>query len=266
MARAFRKGDWRSGYYRDQTFMFALGAAHARRVLRPALRRHRRRADPWSGGPLDERALRHALPRRRRHWLSSDRRATTSPPTCRRPARRCRASSASPTRRSSIASSPSSERLTQFSRNGDEIALGTIGNASCAEGMFWESINAGGVLQVPMLVSIWDDGYGISVPNEFQITKGNLSELLKGFQRDAEVEAGLRPLHRQRLGLPRALRDLHRRRADRAHGARAGHHPRHRDDAAAGPLDVGQPRALQVERAPGVGESSSTASARCASG
>jgi pyruvate/2-oxoglutarate/acetoin dehydrogenase E1 component len=77
-----------------------------------------------------------------------------------------------------------------FSRNGDEIAWGTIGNASCAEGMFWESLNAAGVIGVPMVVSIWDDGYGISVPNEFQITKGNLSELLKGFQRDGRSKQG----------------------------------------------------------------------------
>jgi pyruvate/2-oxoglutarate/acetoin dehydrogenase E1 component/TPP-dependent pyruvate/acetoin dehydrogenase alpha subunit len=71
----------------------------------------------------------------------------------------------------------------QFSRNGDEIAFGTIGNASCAEGMFWEAINAAGVLRIPMLVSIWDDGYGISVPNEHQITKEDLSEVLSGFRR-----------------------------------------------------------------------------------
>jgi pyruvate/2-oxoglutarate/acetoin dehydrogenase E1 component len=78
----------------------------------------------------------------------------------------------------------------QFSRNGDEVAWGTIGNASCAEGMFWESLNAAGVLTIPMIVSIWDDGYGISVPNDFQITKGNLSELLKGFQRDPRQKTG----------------------------------------------------------------------------
>src|SRR5690349_20790647 len=82
------------------------------------------------------------------------------------------------------------ESMAQFSRDGAELPLGTIGNASCAEGMFWESINAGGVLQVPMLVSIWDDGYGISVSNEFQLTKGNLSDLLKGFQRDPKQKQG----------------------------------------------------------------------------
>ena len=78
----------------------------------------------------------------------------------------------------------------KFSHHGDEIAWGTIGNASCAEGMFWESLNAAGVLGIPMIVSIWDDGYGISVPNDFQITKGNLSELLKGFQREPKSKQG----------------------------------------------------------------------------
>jgi pyruvate/2-oxoglutarate/acetoin dehydrogenase E1 component/TPP-dependent pyruvate/acetoin dehydrogenase alpha subunit len=73
--------------------------------------------------------------------------------------------------------------FTEFSRNGDEIAFGTIGNASCAEGMFWESINAIGVLRVPVVLSIWDDGYGISVPNEYQLTKSDLSRLLEGFRR-----------------------------------------------------------------------------------
>src|SRR5947208_13547480 len=80
--------------------------------------------------------------------------------------------------------------MAAFSRHGAEIAWGTIGNASCCEGMFWESINAAGVLGVPMIVSIWDDGYGISVPNEYQITKGNLSTLLQGFQRDAKSKQG----------------------------------------------------------------------------
>jgi pyruvate/2-oxoglutarate/acetoin dehydrogenase E1 component len=71
-----------------------------------------------------------------------------------------------------------------FSQNGNEVVFGTIGNASCAEGLFWETINAVGVLQVPLVMSIWDDDYGISVPNRYQITKSNISEVLKGFQRD----------------------------------------------------------------------------------
>ncbi|MBT30728.1 MAG: transketolase, partial [Thalassobius sp.] len=78
---------------------------------------------------------------------------------------------------------PDLHEFTQFSNNGNEIAFGTIGNASCAEGMFFESINAAGVLKIPMLTSVWDDGYGISVPNEYQITKGSISEILSGLQR-----------------------------------------------------------------------------------
>src|SRR5260370_3539986 len=80
--------------------------------------------------------------------------------------------------------------MTRLSGNGDEIASGTIGNASTAEGMFWEAVNAAGVLQVPMVISIWDDHFGISVPNEFQVTKGHISELLKGFQRDPKQKQG----------------------------------------------------------------------------
>ncbi len=74
--------------------------------------------------------------------------------------------------------------FTNLSTNGNEIAFGTIGNASTSEGMFFEAINAAGVLQVPMLVSVWDDEYGISVPKEYQTTKGSISKILAGFQRD----------------------------------------------------------------------------------
>jgi hypothetical protein len=96
-----------------------------------------------------------------------------------------------------------------FSRNGDEIAFGTIGNASCAEGMFWESVNAIGVLKAPMLLSIWDDGYGISVPNEFQITKANLSRAAARASSASPARAGYDISTGRGLGLPRALRDLH---------------------------------------------------------
>ncbi|HET9767309.1 MAG TPA: transketolase C-terminal domain-containing protein, partial [Thermoanaerobaculia bacterium] len=78
----------------------------------------------------------------------------------------------------------------RFTRDGNEVAWGTIGNASCAEGMFWESVNAIGVLQGPAVISIWDDGYGISVPNEHQVTKGDLSALLSGFQRQPGQPGG----------------------------------------------------------------------------
>ncbi len=82
------------------------------------------------------------------------------------------------------------QQFTNFSHNGNEVAWGTIGNASAAEGMFWEAINAMGVLNAPVVMSIWDDGYGISVPNKFQHTKDNVGELLRGFQRREGFEGG----------------------------------------------------------------------------
>lgn len=78
---------------------------------------------------------------------------------------------------------PLLHQFSEFSNQGNEVAFGTIGNASCAEGLFWEAVNAIGVLQIPVLLSIWDDGYGISVPNEYQVTKGNILKILQGFQR-----------------------------------------------------------------------------------
>ena len=189
MARAFRKGDWRSGYYRDQTFMFALGIGHARRVLRAALRARRRRARSVVRRPLDERALRVAAAQSRRLVEAADRElqhVRDVSPTGSQMPRLVGLAYASKLYREL----DELKSMTAFSRNGDEIAWGTIGNASCAEGMFWESINAGGVLQAPMIVSIWDDNYGISVPNEFQMTKGHISELLKGFQRDPKQKQG----------------------------------------------------------------------------
>jgi len=188
MARAFRKGDFRSGYYRDQTFMFALGATldefFAQLYADPDIDR-----EPWSGG----RSMNCHFATRSLNpdgtWKSLTEMYNTSAdvsPTASQMPRLVGLAYASKLYRELA----ELQAMTGFSHHGDEIAFGTIGNASTAEGMFWESINAAGVLQVPMLCSIWDDGYGISVPNEFQMTKGHISELLKGFQRDAEHGRG----------------------------------------------------------------------------
>ena len=189
MARAFRKGDWRSGYYRDQTFILAAGMGTLDEFFAQLYADADVEHDPWSAG----RSMNAHFATRFLNPDGSWKKQTETYNT---------AADVSPTgsqmpRLVGLAWASKLYRevdelqsMTQFSRHGDEIAWGTIGNASCAEGMFWESINAGGVLQVPMLVSIWDDGYGISVPNEFQITKGNLSELLKGFQRDPKQKQG----------------------------------------------------------------------------
>jgi len=189
LARAFRKGDWRSGYYRDQTLLFALGVATLDEFFAQLYADPDITHDPWSGG----RSMNAHFSTRTLNddgtWKSQTDTYNTSAdvsPTGSQMPRLVGLAYASKLYRVL----DELKEMPQFSRNGDEIAWGTIGNASCAEGMFWESINAAGVIGVPMVVSIWDDGYGISVPNEFQITKGNLSELLKGFQRDRDSKSG----------------------------------------------------------------------------
>ena len=187
-ARAFRRGDWRSGYYRDQTFIFALGAATLDQFFAQLYADADVGHDPWSAG----RSMNAHFASR---YLDEDGRwkrqtdeynvsADLSPTGSQMPRLVGLAWASRLYREMEI---PGGEA---FSRRGNEIAWGTIGNASCAEGMFWESLNAAGVLGVPMVVSVWDDGYGISVPNEHQVTKGNITELLKGFQRDPKSKRG----------------------------------------------------------------------------
>ena len=190
MARAFRKGDWRAGYYRDQTFMLAIGELTLRELFAQLYAHPDVDADPASAG---RQMNAHFATR----WVDEDGRwrpqtdrynvsADVSPTGSQMPRLVGLGYASSLYRRS-----PSlAEGFEAFSRHGDEIAFGTIGNASCAEGMFWEAVNAIGVLHAPVLLSIWDDGYGISVPNEHQITKENLSEILWGFQRAREDDDG----------------------------------------------------------------------------
>ena len=185
-ARAFRKGDWRSGYYRDQTLMLALGCATLEELFGQLYADTDIEHDPWSGGRSMNAHFASRLLNPDGTWKKQIEHYNIS-------------ADVSPTgsQMPRLVGLGWASRLYRelgidddFSRGGDEIAWGTIGNASCAEGMFWESLNAAGVLGIPMIVSIWDDGYGISVPNEYQITKGNLSELLKGFQREAKSKQG----------------------------------------------------------------------------
>ncbi|MCU1228271.1 MAG: transketolase [Acidobacteria bacterium] len=189
MARAFRRGDFRSGYYRDQTFMFAIGAATLDEFFAQLYAHPDVDADPWSAGRSMNCHFATRSLDANGEWKELVEMYNTSAdvsPTGSQMPRLVGLAYASKLYRELEELKP----MTKFSRNGDEIAFGTIGNASCAEGMFWESINAAGVLQVPMLVSIWDDGYGISVANDFQLTKGHISELLKGFQRDPKLKQG----------------------------------------------------------------------------
>jgi pyruvate/2-oxoglutarate/acetoin dehydrogenase E1 component/TPP-dependent pyruvate/acetoin dehydrogenase alpha subunit len=182
LAHAFQPGDVRSGYYRDQTIMLALNLLTPQQFFAQLYAHADLAADPMTGGRgmnahfgtrmLDDNGAFRSLTE---DYQSS---ADISPTGAQMP-RLLGLAYASKIYREVEAL----HDMTQFSRNGDEIAFGTIGNASCAEGVFWEAINAAGVLQVPMLVSVWDDGYGISVPNEVQVAKDSISVLLEGFRR-----------------------------------------------------------------------------------
>jgi 2-oxoisovalerate dehydrogenase E1 component len=182
MARAFRNGDFRSGYYRDQTFMFATGMSTIEEFFAQLYANADLEHDPASAGRSMNGHFGSRTIDGEGRWkeLSSmPNSASDISPTGSQMPRLVGLAYASRLYREL----EELKEFTRFSNRGNEIAFGTIGNASCAEGMFWEAINAVGVLQAPMLMSIWDDGYGISVPNEFQITKESLSEMLSGFQR-----------------------------------------------------------------------------------
>ncbi|HJX28557.1 MAG TPA: thiamine pyrophosphate-dependent enzyme, partial [Thermoanaerobaculia bacterium] len=185
LARAFRRGDFRSGYYRDQTLMFALGLLTLEEFFAQLYALPDVALEPCSAGRSMTAHFATCLVGPDGRFLDLTQRLSSASdisPTGSQMPRLVGLAYASKLYRE-LPELAEAEQSARFSRHGDEIAFGTIGNASCAEGMFWESINAGGVLGIPMLVSIWDDGYGISVPNEFQITKGDLSAVLSGFQR-----------------------------------------------------------------------------------
>jgi len=194
MAEVFRQGDFRSGYYRDQTFMFALGMTSIDEFFAQLYAHADLEAEPASGG----RSMTAHFATRSLNpdgsWRSLvdmfNSSADVSPTGSQMPRLIGLAQASKLYRELRIL-----DNFSQFSRKGDEIAFGTIGNASCAEGLFWESINAIGVLQVPVLLSIWDDHYGISVPNEYQITKSDVSQVLQGFQRDGADQLGFE-MHR----------------------------------------------------------------------
>ena len=188
MVKVFRKGDWRSGYYRDQTFMLAIGEHKFDEFFAQLYAHADVKAEPATGG----RAMNAHFATRSLNDDGSWKRladiynsSSDISPTGSQMPRLVGLAYASKLYRELT----QLKDFTQFSHNGNEVAFGTIGNASCAEGMFWETVNAVGVLQAPMVLSIWDDEYGISVPNKVQLA-GDLSELLSGFQRDKDGDGG----------------------------------------------------------------------------
>ena len=187
MSKFFKAGDFRSGYYRDQTFMMAAGLHTVQEFFAQLYAHTDVIAEPASAGrmmnghfatrTIDENGMWRDL----KNLKNSS--ADISPTAGQMP-RLVGLAYASKYYRNN--KDILGENI--FSENGNEIAWGTIGNASTSEGHFFEAINAVGVLQVPMIISVWDDDYGISVPAKYQTTKQNISEILKGFQRDEKGE------------------------------------------------------------------------------
>ncbi|MCK6617514.1 MAG: thiamine pyrophosphate-dependent enzyme [Cyclobacteriaceae bacterium] len=184
MAKVFRPGDFRAGYYRDQTFMFAIGELTLQQYFAQLYAHTDVDAEPASAGRLmnghfatrmlDEHGDLKDLTKLKNSSADIS-------PTAGQMPRLVGMAYASKLFRNL----PELKKFTTLSDNGNEIAFGTIGNASTSEGMFFEALNAAGVLQVPMLVSVWDDNYGISVPQEYHTTKGSISKLMAGLQRTA---------------------------------------------------------------------------------
>ncbi len=187
MAKVFRKGDFRSGYYRDQTFMFATSTLtleewFAQLYANPSLE-----ADPSSAGRQmnGHYATRSLNPDGTWKDLTQIKNSSSDvSPTGSQMPRLLGLALASKMYRNNP--DLNNEAFKKFSINGNEVAFGTIGDASTSEGMFWETVNAAGVLQVPMLLSVWDDGHGISVPKKYQTIKESISDALRGFQRTGE--------------------------------------------------------------------------------
>ena len=184
MAKAFLNGDFRSGYYRDQTFMMAIGALSVEQFFAGLYGHTDIDFDPMSAGrQMGGHFATHSLDKNG-NWNNLTQQKNSSSdisPTAGQMPRLLGLAQAS-----KIYRNVSGIDQTLFSNKGNEVAWGTIGNASTSEGLFFETINAAGVLQVPMVMSVWDDEYGISVHARHQTTKENISEILKGFQRDAD--------------------------------------------------------------------------------
>ncbi len=184
MAKVFQKGDFRSGYYRDQTLMFATGALGFQEFFAQLYAHADVQADPASAGRAMTSNFATRFLDEQGNWKELTSLANSSAdvsPTASQMPRLVGLAYASKLFRNR----ENLKEYTRFSINGNEVAFGTIGNASCAEGLFWESVNAIGVLEAPAIITIYDDEFGISVPNKYQIVKSNLSELLMGFQREA---------------------------------------------------------------------------------
>ncbi|MBA2744947.1 MAG: transketolase [Flavisolibacter sp.] len=184
MAKFFQPGDFRSGYYRDQTFMFASELATVEQFFSQLYSDPDVKNDPFSAGRQMNAHFATPFVNQAGEWLDLTTLKNISSdiaPTAGQMVRGLGLAFAS----KSFRNVPALHNLSHLSDQGNEVCFCTIGDASTSEGQFWETMNAAGVLQVPLVVFVWDDGYGISVPKKFQTTKASISEALKGFQKEA---------------------------------------------------------------------------------
>ena len=183
IGRAFQKGDWRSGYYRDQTWMFMLGVMTIQEFFAQLYAHADVSHESNTGGRSMNAHFASRYLNPDGSWKNQTEMYNTSAdvsPTGTQMPRTVGLAYASVLYREL----EELQGFTQFSKNGDEVAFASIGNASTAEGLFWESVNAIGVLQAPAVITVYDDGYGISVPNQFQMVKENIYAIMQGFQRE----------------------------------------------------------------------------------
>ncbi len=183
MAKVFREGDWRSGYYRDQTFMLAAGMMSLEEFFAQLYGDTDENFNPQTAGRVMNNHFSTRCLEKDGEWRDLTKQKNSSAdisPTAGQMPRLLGLALASKIYRQV----PELSEHSKFSTLGNEVAFGTIGDSSTSEGHFFETINAAGVLKVPMAISIWDDGWGISVPKKFQTTKENISEILKGFELD----------------------------------------------------------------------------------
>jgi 2-oxoisovalerate dehydrogenase E1 component len=183
IARAFQKGDWRSGYYRDQTWMFMLGVMSIQEFFAQLYAHADLNHESNTGGRSMNSHFASRFINPDGSWKNQTEMYNTAAdvsPTASQMPRAVGLAYASVLYRGF-------ESSNQFSKNGNEIAFASIGNASTSEGMFWEAVNAIGVIKAPAIITIYDDGYGISVPNQFQMVKENIGSILKGFERNANL-------------------------------------------------------------------------------
>ncbi|WP_018612113.1 alpha-ketoacid dehydrogenase subunit alpha/beta [Segetibacter koreensis] len=182
MAKFFKNGDFRAGYYRDQTFMFSTGLATIEQFFSQLYADPDITHDPFSAGRQMNAHFATPFVDDEGNWLDLANRKNISSdiaPTAGQMPRALGLALASKVLRSL----PDIKKLKNLSNNGNEICFCTIGDASTSEGHFWETLNAAGVMQVPLAVFVWDDGYGISVPKKYQTTKGSISEAMSGLQK-----------------------------------------------------------------------------------